>query len=76
MKKKIGRPPTKYGNYERARQLGRVSDEDWQLLKSAAEQSGLTFTEWALGHLLKQARKEIHGKRQKGKPRKPKGLEN
>ena len=35
-----------------ARQLGRVSDEDWQLLKSAAKTQRMTFTGWVLGILI------------------------
>lgn len=55
---KRGRPATERGAYNPnpARQLGRVSDEDWTLLKEAAEASGKTFTEWAVGILLKKAR--------------------
>jgi hypothetical protein len=53
-----GRRPTERGAYNPnpARQIGRVSDEDWTLLKEAAEASGKTFTEWAVGILLKKAR--------------------
>ena len=40
-----------------ARQLGRVSDEDWQLLKSAAKTQRMTFTAWALGILIPIAKK-------------------
>lgn len=42
---------------DRARQIGRVSDEDWAVLKSAAEKTGKPFTRWALEILLKAARK-------------------
>lgn len=57
-KPKRGRPATERGAYNPnpARQLGRVSDEDWTLLKEAAEASGKTFTEWAVGILLKKAK--------------------
>lgn len=53
-----GRPATERGAYNPnpARQLGRVSDEDWTLLKEAAEASGKTFTEWAVGILLKKVK--------------------
>ena len=41
-KRKRGRPPTERGSYNPnpARQLGRVSDEDWTLLKEAAQAAG------------------------------------
>lgn len=57
-KPKRGRPATERGAYNPnpARQLGRVSDEDWTLLKEAAEASGKPFTEWAVGILLKKAK--------------------
>lgn len=57
-KPKVGRPATERGAYNPnpPRQLGRVSDEDWTLLKEAAEASGKTFTEWAVGILLKKAK--------------------
>lgn len=57
---KPGRKPTERGAYNPhpARQLGRVSDEDWTALKEAAERAGVTFTEWAVPALLKKARRE------------------
>lgn len=57
---KRGRPATERGAYNPnpARQLGRVSDEDWASLKEAAEASGKTFTEWAVPALLKLAARE------------------
>jgi len=56
---KRGRPATDRGAYNPhpARQLGRVSDGDWETLKDAAERSGKTFTQWAVALLLKAARK-------------------
>lgn len=55
-----GRRPTDRGAYNPnpARQLGRVSDADWALLKEAAEAAGKTFTEWAVPALLKLAARE------------------
>lgn len=57
---KRGRPATERGAYNPnpARQLGRVSDSDWQTLKEAAEARGKTFTEWALEILLKAAKRQ------------------
>lgn len=57
-KPKRGRPPTSKGAYNPhpARQLGRVSDEDWKMLKQAAKTSGKTFTQWAVEVLLNAAK--------------------
>jgi hypothetical protein len=60
-KKKRGRPPTERGagNYLPPRILGRVSDEDWALLRSACDASGEALIVWALPLLLREARKRI-----------------
>jgi len=57
---KKGRPPTERGAYNpnKARQLGRVSDSEWAELQQAAEESGKSFTQWALAILLKAARRK------------------
>lgn len=57
----MGRPPKKPEDRYKtpARQLGRVSDSDWQELQQAAERSGKTFTAWAVEILLRAARR--HG---------------
>lgn len=57
---KRGRPATKRGAYNPnpARQLGRVSDEDWKTLKDAAAAKGLKFTQWALPILLRAAKRQ------------------
>ena len=52
---KLGRPST--GGAHPARQLGRVSDADWQLLKRAAKASGQSFSAWARSVLLAEARR-------------------
>lgn len=41
------------------RQLGRVSNEDWETLKAAAAKRGETFTAWALAVLLRAAKREL-----------------
>jgi hypothetical protein len=33
-----------------------VSDEDWAIIKEAAVASQMTFTQWAIGVLLKAAK--------------------
>lgn len=40
-----------------ARQLGRVSNEEWAELQNAAKSAGMSFTQWALSVLLKAAKK-------------------
>ena len=58
--RKRGRPPTSRGAYNPipARQLGRVSDEDWATLRAAAAIRGETFTAWAVRTLLAAAKRE------------------
>ncbi len=57
---KRGRPPTDRGAYNPhpPRQLGRVSAEDWQAIKAAADRAGLSFTQWAVGVLLRAAKRQ------------------
>lgn len=43
----------------RPRQLGRVSDEQWDLLKRAAQKSGRSFTDWSLAILTVAAKREL-----------------
>lgn len=58
-KPKIGRPAKAPGEkYETTpRQLGRVSDEDWETLQWAAASSGKSFTAWAVATLLRAAKR-------------------
>jgi len=58
-----GRPPKPPGEKYRtpARQLGRVADEDWELLQRAAKESGKpSFTAWAVEILLRAARRQLN----------------
>lgn len=59
--KKRGRPATERGAYNPnpARQFGRISDQDWNELKAAADAAGQSMVEWALPTLLKKARREM-----------------
>ena len=61
-KAKRGRPPTERGAYNPnpARLLGRVSDEDWALLKEAAEKAGVPFIQWAMPTLIRKAKRELN----------------
>ncbi len=58
---KGGRPPTRHGMYDPPRMLGRVSEEQWDKIKAGAEvyhdATGGNFTEWAVGVLLKEAKR-------------------
>jgi hypothetical protein len=56
-----GRPSTVRGAYNphKARQLGRVSDEDWETLQAAVRKSGKTFTDWSLSILLTAAKRQL-----------------
>ena len=55
-KPKRGRPPIDR-EWHPQRQLGRVPDAEWAIIKAAAEKSGKTFTAWALGVLLRAAKR-------------------
>ena len=57
---KRGRPATERGAYNPhpARQFGRISDDDWNELKAAAEAAGQSMVVWALPTLLNKARRE------------------
>lgn len=41
-----------------ARQFGRVSDADWQMIRQACERAGMGLVEWALPTLLAKAKRE------------------
>jgi hypothetical protein len=60
-----GRPATERGAYtpNPARQFGRISDDDWNALKAAADAAGQSMVEWALPALLKKARRESKGRK-------------
>lgn len=65
MSSKRGRPATERGAYNPnpSRQFGRISDDDWNELKAAAEAAGQSMVEWALPALLRKARREANSKR-------------
>lgn len=58
-KPKTGRPAKPPGEKYTTtpRQLGRVSDEDWEKLQAASEAAGKTFTAWAVAILLRAAKR-------------------
>lgn len=62
-----GRPATERGAYNPnpARQFGRVSNEDWEVIKAACEAAGMSLVAWGLPSLLKKARRELQSKGRK-----------
>ncbi|MEO2017296.1 MAG: hypothetical protein ABGZ53_23310 [Fuerstiella sp.] len=63
-KRRIGRPPKPPGEKYTTpqRQLGRVTDDDWDLLLTAAREAGKPFTQWAVQILLRNARRQLNQK--------------
>lgn len=57
---KGGRPPLDRPPHQH-RMLGRVPDEDWDELKSAAAKAGKPFSRWATEILLRAARRVLKG---------------
>lgn len=59
-----GRPAT---GQTPKRWLGRVSDEDWQTIRDGAaiaeKQTGMNYTQWAVGLQLKEARRLLRAAR-------------
>lgn len=44
---------------KKQRQLGRVGTRTWDKLRRAARLAGMSFTAWALDHLVRHADEEI-----------------
>ncbi len=59
-----GRPPKPPGEkyVTPQRQLGRLSDEEYEELKAAAAKSGQPFSQWARGVLLRAAKRVMREK--------------
>ena len=57
----MGRKPKPPGEHYRTtvRQLGRIPDEEWEVIQRAVKLSGKTLTEWAKSHLLRAANREV-----------------
>jgi hypothetical protein len=57
---KRGRPATERGAYNPnpARQFGRISDDDWDKLRAAADAAGQSMVSWAVPTLLAKAKRE------------------
>ncbi len=56
-KKTIGRPPKAEKEINPVRQIGRWSDEQWDLIRRAAESADTSVAEWARGVLLRAAKR-------------------
>jgi hypothetical protein len=55
--KPVGRPPKKVKEINPVRQVGRWPDDQWELIRAAAERSGVSVAEWARAVLLRAARR-------------------
>lgn len=53
----MGRPPKKVKEINPVRQVGRWPDEQWELIRRAAERSGVSVAEWARQILLRAAKR-------------------
>ena len=57
--KKVGRPPKKVKEINPVRQIGRWPDDQWDLIRAAAEGSGVSVAEWAREILLRAAKRQV-----------------
>ncbi len=66
-KRPVGRPtkPKREKYKTPQRQLGRVDDDSWNVLRSVTEETGVPFIQWALPVLLKEARKLLTAARKR-----------
>jgi hypothetical protein len=53
----VGRPPKKVKEINPVRQIGRWPDDQWELIREAAERSGVSVAEWARDILLRAAKR-------------------
>jgi hypothetical protein len=56
-KRKAGRPPKKVKEINPVRQIGRWPDDQWDLIRGAADRAGLSVAEWARAILLRAAKR-------------------
>jgi hypothetical protein len=54
---KVGRPRKKVKEINPVRQIGRWPDDQWELIRAAAERSGKNVAEWAREILLRAAKR-------------------
>jgi hypothetical protein len=55
--KPVGRPPKKVKEINPVRQIGRWPDDQWELIRAAAERKGISVAEWARDILLRAAKR-------------------
>ena len=55
----VGRPRKAVKEINPVRQIGRWPDDQWELIRHAADRAGLSVAEWARGILLRAARRRI-----------------
>ena len=55
--KPVGRPPKKVKEINPVRQIGRWPDDQWELIRAAADRAGLSVAEWARAILLRAAKR-------------------
>ena len=58
-KKRLGRPPKATKEINPVRQVGRWPDDQWELIRQAADRSGLSVAEWARQILLRAAKRVL-----------------
>ena len=58
-KKRVGRPPKEKKEINLVRQVGRWTDEDWELIRRAARKADKSVAAWARERLLRSARREL-----------------
>jgi hypothetical protein len=58
-KKPVGRPPKKVKEINPVRQVGRWPEDQWELIREAADRSGVSVAEWAREILLRAAKRSV-----------------
>ena len=72
-KRKRGRPRKKIREINPVRQVGRWSDDDWQIIRDAAESAEVDVATWAKSVLIPAAKRQL--RRARSSTRKPGGKE-
>ena len=57
--RKVGRPRKAEKEINPVRQIGRWPDDQWELIRKAADNSGVSVAEWAREILLRAARRAV-----------------
>jgi hypothetical protein len=58
-KNPVGRPPKKVKEINPVRQIGRWPDDQWELIRAAADRDGVSVAEWARTILLRAANRGV-----------------